>query len=294
MEICHVPTLSARSADCGRLFDLWRRYGREKIHVTFDFSQCHFLRPQAVAFLGGLVRLIEYRGGSVCFLWATLKPAIWACLAQNGFMQTFGGPQGPWTGTAVPYLEHRRADAVAFDHYARSHWLGRGWVKAHPELMSEVVGTVGEIYVNAFEHAGSVVGVHGCGQFFPSLSILSLTLVDFGVGIPAKVRRFHGPASSEHWRDGDRCLEWAFARGNSTRGGSVSGGLGLDTLRDFVFASQGSLEIHSHESRAIMRKDRTKYAICDDYFEGTMITIRLRSSPAYYQLGSARATFHPF
>ncbi|WP_043589480.1 ATP-binding protein [Geminisphaera colitermitum] len=294
MEVCYVPTLSAHSADCRRLFDLWRCYGRNTVHVTLDFSYCDFLRPQAVAFLGGLVRLIEHRGGSVSFLWGTLKPAIWACLAQNGFMQAFGGPQGPWQGTAVPYLEHRAADAAAFDAYARGRWLGRGWVDVSPELVSEVVGNVGEIYVNAFEHADSAVGVHGCGQLFPKLGILSLTLVDFGVGIPANVRRFHGAATGEVWRDGRRCLEWAFARGNSTRSGPVSGGLGLDTLREFVVASQGSLEIHSHESRAILRKERTEYAVFPDYFEGTMITIRLRSSPGYYDLGSSRATFHPF
>src|SRR5690606_29041472 len=101
------------------------------------------------------------------------------------------------------------------------------------------------------------VGVHGCGQLFPRLGILSLTLVDFGVGIPANVRRFHGE-SATLW-NGKRCLEWAFTRGNSTRSGPISGGLGLDTLREFVFASQGSLEIHSHESRAILRKERTEF-----------------------------------
>jgi hypothetical protein len=293
MEVCHVPTLSARSADCGLLFDLWRRYSGGS-DVTFDFSHCDFLHPQAVAFLGGLVRLIEHRGGTALLLWGTLKPAIWACLAQNGFMQAFGGPQGPWQGTAVPYLSHPTADPAAFDSYARISWLGRGWVSASPDLVSEVVGYVGEIYVNAFEHAGSAVGVHGCGQLFPRLGILSLTLVDFGIGIPANVRRFKGDAEPELWRDGARCLEWAFGRGHSTRPGEISGGLGLHTLREFVFASQGSMEIYSHESRATLRKDHTDYSACADHFEGTMITIRLRSTPRYYTLGSARATFNPF
>ncbi len=206
MEVCYIPTLSALSVDCGGLFDLWRRYGQRTAHITFDFTYCNFLRPQAVAFLGGLVRLIEHRGGSVQFLWDTLKPAIKACLGQNGFMQAFGGPQAPWTGTAVPYLEHPSVDAAAFDSYARNHWLGRGWVEAAPDLVSEVIGNVGEIYVNAFEHSGSAVGVHGCGQLFPRLGILSLTLVDFGVGIPANVRRFHGE-SATLW-NGKRCLEW--------------------------------------------------------------------------------------
>jgi hypothetical protein len=252
------------------------------------------LRPQAVAFLGGLARLIEHRGGTFHFLWGTLKPAIWACLAQNGFMQAFGGPQCPWQGTAVPYLSHPVADPAAFDAYARHHWLGRGWIAASTDLLSEVVGYVGEIYVNAFEHASSAIGVHVCGQFFPKLGILSLTLVDFGVGIPANVRRFHGETGAGPWQDGARCLEWAFGRGHSTRSGEISGGLGLDTLREFVFDSQGSMEIYSHESRAILRKDHTDYTICADYFTGTMISIRIRSNPRYYTLGSDRATFQPF
>jgi len=293
-SVCHVPTLSARSADCGGLFALWREFGRERQDVAFDFSGCYFLRPQAVAFLGGLARLIEHRGGQITFRWETLRQAVATNLAQNGFMAAFNYSQGPWKGNSVPYLYHPSRDAGTFSDYVHQAWLGRGWMGMSGKLADHMTSSMSEVYLNAFEHADTPVGVHCCGQFFPSFKVLSLTMVDFGVGIPNRVRRFKKDELPGVHPSASQCMEWAFQRGASTRQGGLSGGLGLDILREFVTVNKGTLEFYSHEGRAFVEDGTTQFSNCDDYFEGTMITVLLRCDDRYYALGSELASLNPF
>lgn len=294
MTICQVPTLGAYSADCGNLFSLWRTFNRAGLDVIFNFSTCNFLRPEAVAFLGGLAQLVEHRGGRVAFEWDSLTPAVRANLAQNGFIKAFSGPATPWVGNSVPYLAHRECAPGAFSAYVQQLWLRRGWLGMSDQLVGHVTSNVSEAYVNVFEHAQSAVGVHCCGQYFPKLKILSLTMVDFGIGIPQNVRRFIGSKTGMSNVSASKCIEWAFQRGTSTRSGESSGGLGLDNLCNFVKVNNGSLEFYSHDGRASLRNRSVAFSDCADYFEGTMVTVRLRCDDRYYVLGSELASLNPF
>jgi hypothetical protein len=74
--------------------------------------------------------------------------------------------------------------------YLKTKWLGCGWIHVSPSLQDAIVGRVWEIYANAFEHAQSSIGVFSCGQHYPKMKELKLTVVDFGVGIPSNVRLF--------------------------------------------------------------------------------------------------------
>ena len=62
-----IPTVNDKLNDFDCLFQLWQKVNEECSEVIFDFSKCWFLRPNAVAFLGGLIRLIESRGRKVTF-----------------------------------------------------------------------------------------------------------------------------------------------------------------------------------------------------------------------------------
>ncbi len=72
MLTLNVYTLNEEEWSYQQLFRLWREASGGGQDVQFDFTGCGFLRQNAVAFLGGLARLIEYRGGRVTFDWATL------------------------------------------------------------------------------------------------------------------------------------------------------------------------------------------------------------------------------
>jgi hypothetical protein len=277
-----IPTVNDEPGDFDRLFSLWEQVNDECLHVAFDFSGCRFLRQNAVAFIGGLARLIEARDGKAEFRWNTLQQKVSANLAQNGFLVAFGHPSFPWRGNSIPFREDQFQDKNAVVEYLKTKWLGRGWVHVSERLRGEIIGRVWEIYTNAFEHGRSDIGVFSCGQHYPYLRELALTVVDFGVGIPANVRLHFANDPRAAGLPASKCLEWAFGPGNSTKT-AVSRGVGLDLLKEFVIINNGRLEMFSHEGRVQIGKEfKTKNKI--SFFEGTLVNITLKCDESFYHL----------
>ncbi|MDA8240588.1 MAG: ATP-binding protein [Nitrospiraceae bacterium] len=281
-KVISIPTLNDRAWDFQQLFNIWSQVNDYREDVLFNFSGCHFLRPNAVAFLGGVARLIEFRMGTVYFDWDTLRDDwVKNTLSQNGFAGAFGSSSSGWSGHSIPYREDSKWDANSIIDYLELYWLGRGWVHVSPRLRDAIIGHVWEIYNNAFEHSGSEIGVFSCGQHFHRKDELLLSVVDFGQGIPAKVRTFlsSDPRADQLLAAG--CLRWAFQRGNTTKE-DEPGGLGLDLLKEFIQLNQGKLEVYSNEGYAIIDRDGERYENRDISFEGTVVHITLRCDEKLY------------
>ena len=285
MKTLLVPTLNEDEPSAGQLCRLWQEAGGDGVEVRFDFSQCKFLRQNAVAFLGGLARLVEYRGGRVELAWNTLADKVGKNLAQNGFMHAFGVEQGPWSGNSIPYRQDAASNPRGFQDYLAHQWLGRGWIGVSDALRDAVVGRVVEAYLNVFDHAKSPIGLFTCGQHFPNNHTLNLSMIDFGVGIPSNVRLFMANQCRPEDLPADKCMEWAFQTGTSTKPGTGRG-LGLDLLRAFVQQNKGRLEMFSHEGYALVTGERARFSERPSYFEGTLVNISLRCDERFYCLAS--------
>lgn len=281
-----VPTISEGLTYYDRLFDMWRSVNNAGNRIVFDFSNCTFLGQSGVAFLGGLARLIERRGSEVSFDWDTLRSNIRMNLGQNGFLSAFDVGVRPWEGNSIPYREDEELNQDALVDYLADHWLGRDWVHLSDGLRYAVAARVCEIYVNAFEHSDSRVGVFSCGQHYPNLRMVRLTAVDFGVGIPGNVRTFSGDQNIH----ASSAMKWAFRRGTTTRPGSSGGGVGLDLLKELVRVNGGALSVFSHEGYAVLLSQSERYEARSRYFEGTMVTITLRCDQRHYRLMHERGT----
>lgn len=283
-----IPWLNDSIQDFYQLAQLWSQVvnAYNQASFRFDFSSCGFLRPNAVAFLGGLAKLIQYRGGRVWFDTNTIQPAIFNNLSQNGFAHAMGFGYLPWGGNSIPYREDIYENQNAIVQYLKQIWLGRGWVNVSPALANGIAGQMWEIYTNAFEHSQTPIGVFSCGQHFPNIGELILAVADFGVGIPSNVR-FH--YDTPDIRGGD-AMRWAFARGNSTsRRCNFSRGVGLDLLREFIRLNQGHLEIYSHDGYARVDSQGESYENLPLFFEGTLVIVRLVCDDSFYRLSNEQA-----
>ncbi|XCN73516.1 MAG: ATP-binding protein [Candidatus Electrothrix aestuarii] len=282
MIILNVPTVNDDNKDFDRLFSLWDQVNDDSLDVAFNFSHCHFLRQNAVAFIGGLARLIESRGGRVEFRWDTLQQKIFTNLAQNGFLCAFGNSSGPWCGNSIPFREDLFQDKNAVVDYLKTQWLGREWMSISDRLRDNIVGNVWEIYTNAFEHGSSAIGVFSCGQHYPWLHELKLTVVDFGEGIPATVRwHFRNSPSAQNLSDAD-CLRWAFRNGTTTKPDGIGRGVGLDLLRDFIQLNNGKLEIFSHNGYTLIDGSSDIVNNRASFFQGTLANITLKCDESFY------------
>lgn len=277
-----VPTINDDPPDFDRLFRLWRQANDDYLEVEFNFKWCRFLRQNAVAFLGGLARLVEFRGGRAVFRWDTLSDAIRMNLRQNGFMGCFGADPGPWSGNSIPYEEFPEKRKENITLYLKRKWLGRGWLGVSSALRDAIVGQLWEIYENAFEHGSSPLGVFCCGQHYPKLHLLKLCVVDFGVGIPSNVRLF----KKRERVSAAAALRWAFRPGNTTKPNGMGRGMGLDLLREFVKVNQGELEIFSHEGYGKIKEGQERFLDRPSFFEGTIVNITFKCDESYYHLAS--------
>jgi signal transduction histidine kinase len=201
-------------------------------------------------------------------------------LRQNGFMYAFNAGEEPWQGNSIPYREDQHQDRDGLVYYLAEQWLGRDWVHIGQLLRNIIVGTAWEIYANAFEHGQTDIGVFSCGQHYPKLGELRLTVVDFGVGIPDNVRVF----LENRDLPADKALKWAFQKGTTTRRGSVTGGIGLDCLKRFVKINKGKLEIFSHDGYVAIDENQETYQNRQTFFGGTLVNITLKCDESYYSL----------
>lgn len=250
--------------------------------LIIDFHYCRFLGHIGVTFLGGIVRLFEYRGANVKFLWNTLIEKIRVNLAQNGFLYDFSHDQKPWDGNSVPYRRDIKHDPIAIADYLGYKWLGKGWVNISPGLQNLIAGKVVEIYFNAFEHSQSSIGVFSCGQHYPESGTLQLTVVDFGIGIPNSVRTLPENAAMTSIE----ALKWAFEPGNSTKQQGIRQGEGLHILQEFVRKNHGTLMIFSNDSYVNIGDNGVKYENVCTNFSGTLVNIAFRCDEKYYCLAS--------
>jgi hypothetical protein len=289
-KVIRIPTLNDGASDFQQLFAIWSQANGYFEDVCFDFSSCNFLRPNAVAFLGGLARLIESRLGSVTFDWSTIRSnAVMTNLCQNGFAGSFGYPSSSWNGNSIPYREDKSLDMNGIMDYLTYNWIGKGWVHVSERLRDAIAGKMWEVYNNAFEHSGTEIGVFSCGQHYWRQNDLILSVVDFGQGIPAKIRNYVGNDPRAQSLPADACLRWAFARGNSTCPGDVARGLGLDLLKEFVRINQGKLEIYSNEGYAIVDNSGVRFENRAILFEGTVVHITLRCDENLYRFSDETA-----
>ena len=286
----YVPRINDELCDFTALAGIWTQVieAGDSAEVTFDFSHCYFLRPNAVVFLGGLAHVIHSRGGSARFLTGTMQQAVQMNLLQNGFAHAMGAGSPPWQGNSIPYREYVEPDKSGVIHkngviqLLTDDWLGRGWISVSPNLANEIVGRMWEIFANAFEHGNSPVGIYCCGQYLKKRRELLLAVADFGVGIPSNVRIFGGQPDM----DAQATMRWALTSGTSTSRRSGPSGVGLNLLREFVKATHGRLAIFSHDGYASIDGSGETYQNLPAFFEGTLVQVTLRCDDTYYSMSN--------
>lgn len=280
-----IPTINDRLKDFDALFSLWQLTNANNVEVTLDFSQCESLRQNAVAFLGGLANLIKSRGGRIEFRWESLKVDVRRNLGRQGFIHRFAGGKSKKGWHSIPYREDKKLEKNDLIEYLKEHWIGKDWVHISELAQEAIIGTVLEIYSNAFDHGKSDVGIFSCGQHYVKGKELKLTVVDFGVGIPSNVRLY----LKDNSFPASEAIKWAVKPGNSTKPKTdAPGGVGLGLLKDFIQINKGHLEIFSHEGYLFIGSERETYSQRNVFFEGTLVNIKLKCDESYYMLSTEK------
>lgn len=276
-----VPRINDYESGYTTLFALWQKLSSstsEQI-IILDLSQCAFLPQNGVAFLLGLARLAQQQGRQI----RVIEPEsedVTRNLRKNGFMAALGLPHERLSSTAVPVREDKHRDEASYIEYLNNYWLTGSRMNLSNQLKDVIISAVIEAYVNVFDHAQSPNGAFTCGQFYPNREEIILTLVDFGIGIPATVRRrLECPDLSAK-----EAIEWVFQEGRTTQSGPR--GNGLKILKEFVKLNKGSLDVYSEDCHACINAQGESFSRQAAKFTGTVVQIMLKSNDMYYHLSS--------
>ncbi len=251
-----------------RTFDTYNSY------IILDFSNNEWFDVNLCASFGALIDDLRRRNNKVNLIQiGTFAEDIFK---KNGFHK-FCNPG--YQEEIIPVnVEFRRFDlssTTLFQNYISAQLLGHDNFPKMSELLKKKINkSILELYNNAHTH-GKCQHIYTCGEYFEKNQILKFTIADMGVTIRKNVNDFFKSGSS---LDGDKTIEWAVQKGNTTKSGDIPGGLGLSLIRAFIKLNEGAIQIISSNGLWEEKKGLTSSTNLKSRFLGTIITMEFNLS----------------
>ena len=213
-----------------------------------------------------------------------IRPGVENILSKNGFLSHYGGEKIPdrW-GTTIPYQRFDVKDDRYFADYIEHELMNRSEIPVmSPGLQKKFRESIFEIFSNAVLHSRTEMGIFSCGQFFPKRNRLDFSVADLGVGIRRNIKDNTGLDLSSI-----EAINWATQGRNTTKRGSVPGGLGLKLLGEFIDLNGGCIQIVSDTGYWRRANGRTLSVLLTHPFPGTVVSLEINTADTHsYSLAS--------
>lgn len=250
--------------------------------IEFDFNKLHWIDPVGVAVLSNLIEFLKrsnVRIGYAGYAMNDVNKDSIKYLDDSGFFKQYLGKclnsKASLRSTTIPLglVSHQRS--FAWIDSELMPWMADKVGLKQPSLASIKV-CFQEIFNNINDHSTVDVGCI-CGQFFPRKDSINIVLSDFGIGIPANVRKLH-PEMEDH-----ECIKLATQEGFTTRTGRNNRGAGLDILiKNLVKHNKGVLVIHSRKGTLTCSRDaggevKKVARLGSQFYPGTLLLCNFRT-----------------
>lgn len=251
--------------------------------ITFDFGKVTFLEANLCALIGTIFEMLESKNNLIKL--KNIQPRVETILRKNEFLLPFGFQKiEDQYDTSLKYRKFTPNDDVGFNNYIQEELLKKPQFPSHSEkLGKEITRNIFEIYENARTH-GQCDYIHSCGQFYPRKpdKPLHFTIVDKGVNIKQNVSAFYNQDINA-----SEAIEWAMKKGNTTKTGDTSGGLGLAVIFEFIKLNKGKIQVISSDGFYEYKNGNVSKNKLGSIFEGTIVNIKFNLNDLnHYSLSS--------
>lgn len=205
----------------------------------------------------------------------SMRAGVEKILSKNGFLSHYGRKKIPdhW-GTTIPYQRFDVKDDRYFASYIEKELIHRDEMPSmSPGLLKKFRESIFEIFSNAVLHSRTKMGIFSCGQFFPARNRLNFSVADLGIGMRQNIRDHTGLELSA-----EAAIRWATEGRNTTKRGSVPGGLGLKLLGEFIDLNGGSIQIVSDAGYWKRENKTTVTANLANPFPGTVVMVEINTA----------------
>jgi anti-sigma regulatory factor (Ser/Thr protein kinase) len=210
--------------------------------LTFDFDKLVFIRPAGVVFLSNLIDWLSEKGTTISLINCDLNRESIKYLDDSLFFERHRGAKlgvnSSPRDTTRPLLKLAQRDSHGWLESDFVPWLASRLALTQPSLYALKV-SVSELFNNIQDHTRHDIGSIFV-QHFPREKRITISVSDFGLGIPAKVRE-QVPGIT----DGDAIVK-AMQDGFTTKSKPTNRGAGLDYLLTVVVhKNEGMVTVYS-------------------------------------------------
>ncbi len=240
--------------------------------LELNFASCGFFDANMAAPLAAVLARVADKFNTIEVV--SVPTQIERILRKNGFLTSYRYPPlDDENHTTVPFIRIQLAAAGRFADYLERHLRGKGIPRMSQGLGKVFKQSLFEVFQNSVTHSGTRLGVFCCGQFFPQLRRLDITIADAGVGIRTKVRQFLGTKISSI-----EAIRWALSDPNTTKTGKQPGGVGLKFMKDFVALNRGKIQIASRRGFYEFAAGQETFSMMDTDFRGTVVNLEVNTA----------------
>lgn len=246
--------------------------------IRFDFSELQFIEPVGVVVLSNLLEYLGKLGVQTGFDGLTSPSMAVVYLDDSGFFKEYlGAPLREYAklrGTTLPLKRVASPEAIGYLYNDIMPWIAQK-LQTTAIALATVRVTLEEILQNISDHSGVNVG---CvfAQHFPKEHELRIAISDFGLGIPANVRKIRPEVSDSE------ALAVAIQEGFTSKSNVRNRGAGLAILMRYVtLRNKGVVLITSgrgnlsavFDGRGTKITARTR----DAHYPGTLVRVILKT-----------------
>jgi anti-sigma regulatory factor (Ser/Thr protein kinase) len=235
--------------------------------VIFDLKQTKEISPIFVCFICGLRDLAQQRNNEVLLVMPRSRPAAKTVQKIKPLFPSVGRP--PLT-VAERILQLRKVESnnpSQVQELVDSLALTAGMSN---DLKFNVLLVLTELLTNTIDHSGDRMFYVCAGSWGRSRN-LHITALDFGIGIPQKIRTRYPELKSDK-----ALVERLLRRGGLTTRTDREGGRGYQIVREVLRRNGGRVHLFSGFAKAIMRFDRNEYIfrLARKEFSGTCVDLQ--------------------
>lgn len=269
-----LPSIHHNQRGFERLVQLWAQTKAcffEQINI--DLGDTSWFAADMCAPFGAILHLLNRNLNTIRL--QNMPLGVEKILSKNGFLSHYGRVLIPDTwGTTIPYQRFDVKDDRYFASYIEDEFVHRAEM---PDmslgLLKKFRESVFEIFSNAVIHSQTKQGIFSCGQFFPKRNNLDFSVADLGIGIRQNI------LDNRHLNLApEAAIIWATEGHNTTKQGSIPGGLGLKLLREFIDLNGGCIQIVSDAGYWHRQAGQTTTARLSHPFPGTVVSLEINTA----------------
>lgn len=239
--------------------------------VIFNCKNVCWIDATLVSIIEAL--LFNLKNNNIIVDFINLKDDVKLILQKNEFLLKYRYEKvSDFNNTTVKYSNFLLHENIKVLEYIQNEVFKPNIVsEINIKIKQQIKKSIFELYNNSSTHSESKFGVFCCGQYFPKKSKFEFMITDTGIGIKNRIRK-----DLNQNMNGKDAINKIINELKTTKK-DITGGLGLQLLKDFIEKNKGKLTIISNEGFWELDGNKIESKLFEKEFIGTSICLSIKT-----------------